>query len=301
MGKMILLSIHPEHASNIISGEKIFEYRKVVPNKEVSYLALYSTSPVKRIVAVADVSDCVTGSPTKVWNTTSFGSAISQRFFREYFYGRRVASAFSIGKVYEIKEPLPLSRLSGIKAPPQSYCYLNEENTKKVLRHRNKIASQETRMVFLGGVHGVGKGTVCESMFSPAGYNCLSASLLISEQGRKTDHNKRVSSVSVNQSILISALENKLKSSNRLLLDGHFTLINDKNIIEPIDIEVFRSMNISQLFLVKGRADEITMRLRNRDNRKWETSFVEKFQKEEESHARYVAKDIGVPLRIIRG
>jgi len=301
MGKMILLSIHPEHASNIISGEKIFEYRKLLPKQEVSHLALYSTFPVKRIVAVAEVIGCVIGSPTMVWSATSFGSGIPQRFFREYFHGRKAASAFSIGSVFEMKEPLPLSCLSGIKIPPQSYCYLNEQNTKKVLINRIKKASQKARMAFLGGVHGVGKGRVCESIFSPAGYNCLSASALIAEQGRKTDYNKRVSSVSVNQSVLISALENKLKSSNRLLLDGHFTLISDKNIIEPIDIEVFRSMKINQLFLVKGRADEISIRLKNRDNRKWKTSFIDKFQKEEESHARYVAKDIGVSLRIIRG
>lgn len=298
---MILLSIHSEHASKIISGEKIFEYRKVIPKQEVSHLALYSTAPVKRIVAVVDVSSCIVGSPTMVWKTTSFGSGISKRFFREYFSGRRAASAFSIGNVYEIEEPLPLYCLSGIKAPPQSYCYLNEQDTDKLLKNRAKIPSQEARMIFLGGVHGVGKGTICENIFSPAGYHCLSASKLITEKGRKTDHNKRVSDISVNQSVLISALKNKRKSNNRLLLDGHFTLINDKNIIEPINIEVFRSMNINQLFLVKATADEIAIRLKNRDNRKWKASFIDKFQKEEESHARYVAKDIGVPLRIIRG
>jgi len=301
MGKAILISIHPEYASSIISGEKIFEYRKVVPKQDVSHLVLYCTAPVKRILAVADVLDCVVGSPTKVWNTTSIGSGISQRFFREYFYGRRTASAFAIGNVYEMREPLALSSLAGIRVPPQSYCYLDDLNTKKVLKNRARVPSQNSRMVFIGGVHGAGKGTVCEKIFTPAGYHCVSASSLIADQGRKTDHNKRVISVSVNQSVLIEALEKKMKNNNRLLLDGHFTLINDQENIEPIDIEVFRAMKVSQLFLVKGRADEISVRLRNRDNRKWNTSFIDRFQKEEENHARYVAKDLGIPLRILRG
>lgn len=301
MRKMVLLSIHPEHASNIISGEKIFEYRRVIPKEDVSHIALYATSPIKKIIAVAEVTGCITGSPTKVWNSTSFGSGITHKYYKEYFEGRKSAGALSIGRVYEMKKPLPLLHLPGVNTPPQSYCYLNESNIGTILTNKKRAVSQRHRMIFMGGIHGAGKGTVCENIFSPVGYHCITASQLIAEQGRKTDENKRVSSVADNQSVLMKALENKSKSHRRLLLDGHFTLINKKDKIEPIDIEVFRSMNIHQLLLVKGRVEQIVTRLKSRDDSKWKTSFIEEFQKEEEAHARYVAKDLGVPLRIIRG
>lgn len=301
MVKMVLMSIHPEHASNIIRGEKIFEYRKVLPKGDVSHIALYATSPTKKVVAIAEVTGFISGSPTKVWNVTSFGSGITLKYYKEYFGGRKSAGALSIGRVYELKKPLELSQLSGVKIPPQSYCYLDDSNAKVINENRKRTVSQCPRTIFMGGVHGAGKGTVCDRVFSPAGYHCVTASELIAEQGRKTDDNKRVSSVADNQSVLVDALENKSKSHRRLLLDGHFTLINKENMIEPIDIDVFRSMKISQLLLVKGKIDEIVSRLQARDDSKWKAAFIENFQKEEETHARYVAKNLGVPLRIIRG
>lgn len=300
MGKTILISIHPEYVSKIISGEKIFEYRKILPKQKISHLVFYCTAPVKRILAIADVLGCIVGSPTKVWNTTSIGSGISRLFFREYFYGRRVASAFIIGNVYEMKEPIALSSLAGIRVPPQSYCYLDDLNLNKILKLQARVPSQNSRMVFMGGVHGVGKSIICKKIFTPAGYHCVSASSLIADQGKKTDDNKRVINVSANQSVLIKALKNKIKNYNRLLLDGHFTLINDQGNIEPIDIDVFRSMKINQLFFVKGRADEISVRLKNRDDKKWNASFIDMFQKEEENHARYIAKNLSIPFRILR-
>lgn len=301
MGKMVLMSIHPKHVLNIIRGEKIFEYRRVLPKDDVSHIALYATSPTKKIVAIAEVTGCITGSPTKVWSITSFGSGITHKYYKEYFAGRKSAGALSIGRVHELKKPLELSQLSGVKIPPQSYCYLDDSNTKIIKENRKRTISQRPRMIFMGGVHGVGKGTVCERVFSPAGYHCVTASELIAEQGKKTDDNKRVSNVADNQSVLVDALEDKSRSYPRLLLDGHFTLINQKNMIEPIDVEVFRSMRINQLLLVKGKVEEIVSRLQVRDDSKWKASFIEKFQKEEEAHARYVAKELGVSLRIIRG
>lgn len=46
ISKAVLISIHPEHVANILSGVKIFEYRKVIPVHEVSHLVLYCTPPV---------------------------------------------------------------------------------------------------------------------------------------------------------------------------------------------------------------------------------------------------------------
>lgn len=300
MSKVVLISIHPEHVANILSGEKIFEYRKIIPKQDVSHLVLYCTSPVKKIVAVADIIGSVTGSPTQVWSATFFGSGISRRFFQEYFLGKKSANAFTLGNIYKMKRPLPLSFLSGIKMPPQSFCYLDGDDFKVVLDNKVPDVSVNSSMIFVGGIHGSGKSRICREIFEPSGYQCLTASSLISGLGRKTDHNKRVDCVSGNQESLLQALENKRGNNSRLLLDGHFTLVNGKEEIEPINIEVFRAMNLNKIILVKGDPEEISKRLNERDKRIWRTSFLEDFQKEEEAHARFVAKDIGIPLRVVR-
>jgi adenylate kinase len=300
MGRAVLISIHSEHVANILNGRKVFEYRKIIPQHEVSHLVFYCTAPVMKIVAVAEVVGCVVGSPTRVWNVTSFGAGISRRFFREYFSGQQSACAFSLGKVYEIGEPLDLLSLTGIKSPPQSFCYLDDNDMEIVLEKRLPMPSVASHMVFVGGIHGVGKSTICREVFQPAGYQCVTASSLIAEHGKETDHNKRVDRVKDNQAVLLQALGNAKSKHDRLLLDGHFSLVNGRDEIEPIDVEVFRAMKLDQLILIKGRPEEIAIRLKARDGKVWQKSFLSKFQEEEETHARYVAKTIGVPLRIIR-
>ncbi|AEM46873.1 hypothetical protein Acife_0671 [Acidithiobacillus ferrivorans SS3] len=299
MGRAALISIHPQHVANILSGMKIFEYRKVVPQYEVSHLVFYCTAPVMKIVAVAEVLGCIISSPTRVWNITSAGSGISRRFFREYFYGQKTASAFSLGKVYEMRESLGLSCLSGVKAPPQSFYYLDDADMRVILENQSAIPSVAAHMVFVGGIHGVGKTTISRNVFEPAGYQCVTASSLIAEHGRKTDHDKRVDGVGDNQTALLHELANAKAKHGRLLLDGHFTLINGQDEIEPIDVEVFRAMKPNQLILIKGRPEEIATRLKERDGKKWKSSFLAKFQEKEEAHARRVAKELGVRLRII--
>ena len=299
MSKAALISIHPKHVANILGGRKIFEYRKVLPSQDVSHLVLYSTAPVMKIVAIAEVVGRIVGSPTKVWNVTGFGSGISRSFYREYFAGQRQACALSLGRVYELVSPMGLSLLAGVKTPPQSFSYLNDDDIGLILKNRSKAATVGSHMVCVGGIHGVGKSTICSDTFDALGYKCVTASSLISAYGGETDHNKRVDHVEENQSLLLEAL-NKAKSKNgRLLLDGHYTLINGQGDIKPIDVEVFRAMRPNQLILIKGKPDEIAARLEARDGRLWTESFLSNFQEAEEAHARNVAKSIGVPLRII--
>jgi len=180
------------------------------------------------------------GSPTQVWGATAYGSGITRQFFREYFSGKRSASAFSLGRVYELSKPLELSALSGIKAPPQSFSYLDDEDMGHLLENSSTVPVVASHMVFVGGIHGVGKSTICRNVYDLLGYESMTASSLIAEYGQKTDYNKRIDRVAENQAVLLQALDNAKIKHNRLLLDGRFTLINGQGKIKPIDIEVFR-------------------------------------------------------------
>lgn len=47
----VLLSINPQYADKIFSGEKIYEYRRnIFKNTDVKIVLVYATSPIKKII-----------------------------------------------------------------------------------------------------------------------------------------------------------------------------------------------------------------------------------------------------------
>ena len=298
MKQTALISIHPEHIDNIMSGKKVFEYRKVLPKKDVSLLVLYCTAPVKKMMAVVEVLNRVEGSPSHVWKATSFGSGIHHRVYLNYYSDRKNASAFVLGNVYAIPVPMSLSELTGQKTPPRSFCYLNDADMKLILKRKSVEPVISPSVFFVGGVHGVGKSTLCKKVSLLGGYQHIAASSLINPQKERISPDKHVNNIANNQTLLLRNLELAKAKYCRVLLDGHFTLINKELGIEPVDVQIFNSMNLKELILIKDCPNRIASRLRNRDNKKWDISFVKKFQKEEEKHAKYVSEQIRVPLRV---
>ena len=123
MKKKIIISINPEHVENILNGTKKYEYRKIAAKQDISSIIIYETTPVKRIVAEAEIIDVLMYSPEDLWELTKEGSGISKDFFDEYFEGREVAYAYKLGKIKVYDEPKTLLDY-GIKAAPQSFVYI---------------------------------------------------------------------------------------------------------------------------------------------------------------------------------
>ena len=122
MKKKILISINPEHVENILNGTKKYEYRKIAAKKDISSIIIYETTPVKRIVAEAEIIDVLMFTPEELWAQTKDASGIDKVFFDEYFKGREVAYAYKLGKVKKYEPPKTLLEY-GIKAAPQSFVY----------------------------------------------------------------------------------------------------------------------------------------------------------------------------------
>ena len=121
----ILLSIKPEFADKIISGEKKFEYRTHIPSKLINSIVIYSTSPIGRIIGEVEVIDVISGSPSSLWERTKAESGISRAKYREYFKGRKRAYAFKLGQVKKFEYETCLEDY-GITQAPQSFVYLSE-------------------------------------------------------------------------------------------------------------------------------------------------------------------------------
>ena len=123
MKKRIVISINPQHVKNIISGIKKYEYRKIAAKQDVSSIIIYETSPIKRVVAEAEIVEVLMMSPEALWQQTKESSGITKQFFDKYFAGREVAYAYKLGEIKVYAQPKSLMDY-GIKAAPQSFVYI---------------------------------------------------------------------------------------------------------------------------------------------------------------------------------
>lgn len=123
MKRKILISINPEHVENILKGIKKYEYRKIAAKEDVSSIIIYETTPVKRVVAEAEIIEVLMYPPSKLWEQTKDKSGISKKFFDKYFKGKDLAYAYKLGEVKVFETPKTLSEY-GIKSAPQSFVYV---------------------------------------------------------------------------------------------------------------------------------------------------------------------------------
>ena len=121
----VLLSIKPEYASKILSGEKRFEFRKVgFSNPDVNTVVIYATRPVGKVVGEFEVARIYHDSPSKIWEKTKAYAGVNKKFFDAYYQGRSNAVAIAVGRVVKYERPFDLNELGGPKTPPQSFCYI---------------------------------------------------------------------------------------------------------------------------------------------------------------------------------
>lgn len=120
----MLLSINPKYVKRILSGEKKYEYRKFLCREDVSKIIIYETSPVKRIVAEAEIEKIIIDEVSKVWDRTKEYSGIDKDFYEIYYKGKEKAFAYQLKNVISYENPKSLADI-GVKFAPQSYCYLS--------------------------------------------------------------------------------------------------------------------------------------------------------------------------------
>lgn len=122
----VLLSIKPEYAELILSGEKKFEFRKVLFKKqEVKTVVIYASLPVGKIIGEFEIDEIISSSPVDVWEKTEKFAGISKIFFEKYFYEKATAFAIKVKNPKRYKEPMSISDLlPGTNTPPQSFRYI---------------------------------------------------------------------------------------------------------------------------------------------------------------------------------
>ncbi|MCM1986638.1 restriction endonuclease subunit S [Methanococcoides seepicolus] len=121
----VLLSIKPKYVDEILAGKKIFEFRKAIfKKKDLGKVFIYSSSPVKKVVASFEIARIIADSPQKLWDKCHKYGGIPENDFFEYFKNSDVAYAIEITNLETFSEPFDPYKLKKDFRPPQSYCYL---------------------------------------------------------------------------------------------------------------------------------------------------------------------------------
>lgn len=120
----VLLSIKPEYAERIFSGEKKYEFRRTIfRNANVTRVVVYASSPIKKIIGEFEIDSILSEEPSALWGLTQKHSGISKEFFYDYFNGKEIAHAIRIASVKKYNRPLCIKKHFNL-LPPQSFIYL---------------------------------------------------------------------------------------------------------------------------------------------------------------------------------
>ncbi len=156
-------------------------------------------------------------------------------------------------------------------------------------------------IVFVGGIHGVGKTYLGAPAAKHLGIRHATASQLIREErGLQTwGSDKRVNGIDENQAALISAATRLRAEGQRLLLDGHFVLRGTDGRFTEVDIQVFRDLRIGAVVLLAADVDVVIGRLRERGDHSWAEHELRELSEYEEARARRVSNELGLPLKYL--
>jgi len=126
----ILISLDVRHATSILDGRKIVEFRRrpmnVLPGATIW---IYAKRPVGSVVGRASVVAVHTQAPSTLWRKFAAVSGISRGEFREYFDGASQGTAIELTDCRRLSASVPLELLRAFSAgfqPPQFFVRLRQ-------------------------------------------------------------------------------------------------------------------------------------------------------------------------------
>lgn len=150
-------------------------------------------------------------------------------------------------------------------------------------------------IIFVGGIHGVGKGTICKEISLNTGLTHLTASQVLKWEEISNSDNKLVKNITSTQNRLIIGLKNLIKKDKKYLLDGHFCLLNSDGIPNRIDEDTFDQINPKVIAIVIDDVKKITKRLKVRDGKIYDIKVLDELQQMEIEYAKYLSNKYSVP------
>ena len=158
-------------------------------------------------------------------------------------------------------------------------------------------------MIFLGGVHGVGKTSMCAGVAEKFSLKVISASAIIRAEREYpfSDSRTAVLNVGGNQGLLVRGVQRLVADApGRYLLDGHFALRTLAGDIEEIAADVFKAIGVSGIICLFDDPAAIAQRLAARDGGVHDASAISDLQSAELRSAESVSRTLGLRLKVVK-
>ena len=157
-------------------------------------------------------------------------------------------------------------------------------------------------MIFVSGIHGVGKSYFCKMITEKLGIVAYTASDLIAQEKAVCFANNKLNSdIEVNQQYLIQAIEKLRNSGKQFVLDGHFCLLNSAGEVARVPRNTFTALKPETIILLMERPSVIAARRKKRDGIIVSEKEMHNFQTEEYAYAKEIAAEIGANLFVSYG
>lgn len=152
-------------------------------------------------------------------------------------------------------------------------------------------------VIFIAGVYGVGKSTICEKLSLDTLIPHYSSSDLITNAvGEVYGRNKSVTDIDNNQKNLIHQVENLLKVNTQILLSGHFTIFDENCNVIRLETNVFERLNIDSIVLLENKADVIVNNLNKRDDKIYDIQHITNLIISEEDMCVEISQLLKLPM-----
>lgn len=155
--------------------------------------------------------------------------------------------------------------------------------------------------VFVAGIYGVGKSTLCNNLSNELCIPYFSAGDLISSvNGDKYGANKKVTNKYNNQDILYYEVRKQLQISSRIILAGHFCIFNKENRVDRLPDSIYGKLNIESILLLEADINVVMGNLNKRDKINYDYKQLALLAQEERNSAQRIAEIIECNLFIHR-
>lgn len=149
--------------------------------------------------------------------------------------------------------------------------------------------------IFVGGVHGSGKGTISRQLVNYLMCEYISTSKLLQWDSKS----KQVEDVRRNQVLLTELFNKYIRNDTSYIIDGHFSLWNKNNECEIIPLQTFKSLDLDAIIVTTCAVEVIHERLIERDGIDYKLIDIANLQELEIKQAREVAKNLSIPFVIL--
>lgn len=155
--------------------------------------------------------------------------------------------------------------------------------------------------IFIAGVYGTGKSTLCLALSERLRIPAFSAGDLISAiNGEQYGANKAVADKNNNQVLLAERVRELNYKNGQIILAGHFCIFNADNGVELLPESVYSALDITRIVLLESDIQTVIANLYRRDGKDYLEESVSMLIERERQQSVRISKQLKCPLNICK-